>query len=89
MNIRLEKATNEDAQNIFEIQVKAFMPLLEKYKDCNTNPANETFERVITRINNTNGGFNKILANNNLVGAIVVLERRCTILDKSNVYSSY
>lgn len=51
MNIRLEKSSNEDAQNIFEIQVKAFMPLLEKYKDYNTNPANETIERVITRIN--------------------------------------
>ena len=28
MGIRLEKATNNDAQIIFDIQVKAFMPLL-------------------------------------------------------------
>ncbi len=30
MNIRLEKATNNDAQSIFDIHVKAFMPLLIK-----------------------------------------------------------
>ncbi len=72
MDIRLEKATNADAQIIFDIQVKAFVPLLEKYKDYNTNPANETIERVITRINNPNGGFYKILVDNILVGAISV-----------------
>ena len=51
MKIWLEKATNNDAQSIFDIQIKAFMPLLDKYKDYETNPANETIERVITRIN--------------------------------------
>ncbi|MGE7875231.1 GNAT family N-acetyltransferase [Bacillus paramycoides] len=72
MNIRLEKAKNSDAQAIFEIQVMAFMPLLEKYKDYHTNPAKETIERVITRINNPKGRFYKILVDNNLVGAICV-----------------
>ncbi|WIY58943.1 GNAT family N-acetyltransferase [Bacillus arachidis] len=75
MNIRLEKAKNSDAQAIFEIQVMAFMPLLEKYKDYHTNPAKETIERVITRINNPNGRFYKILVDNNLVGAICVFWR--------------
>jgi len=51
MKIWLEKATNNDAQSIFDIQIKAFMPLLDKYKDYETNLANETIERVITRIN--------------------------------------
>ncbi|NIK11749.1 GNAT family N-acetyltransferase [Alkalibacillus almallahensis] len=73
MEVRLEKATDKDAQSIFDIQVKAFMPLLDKYKDYETNPANETVERVITRINNPNGGFYKILADKKLVGAICIL----------------
>lgn len=73
MDVRLEKATNEDAQSIFDIQVKAFMPLLEKYKDYDTNPANESIARVLTRINNPHGGFYKILADNILVGAICVV----------------
>ncbi|MGJ7912434.1 hypothetical protein [Neobacillus sp. LXY-1] len=52
MEVRLEKATNVDAQAIFDIQVKAFLPLLEKYKDYGTSSANETTERVLIRINN-------------------------------------
>jgi hypothetical protein len=53
------------------MQVQAFVPLLEKYRDYNTNPANETIERVMTRINNPNGGFYKILYDNVLVGRYV------------------
>ncbi|MBM7692184.1 hypothetical protein JOC77_001611 [Peribacillus deserti] len=72
MIIRLKKASNADAQTIIKIQVKAFMPLLEKSKDYHTNPANEPIERVIMRINNPDGGFYKILAANKLVCAICV-----------------
>lgn len=78
MDIRLEKATKTDAEAIFDIQVKAFKPLLEKYKDYDTNPANETIERVLTRINHPNGGFYKILFDDVLVGAICVFWREET-----------
>lgn len=57
MEIILEKATYKDASFIFDMQQKAFRPLLEKYKDFDTNPANETVDKVITRINNPNGEF--------------------------------
>lgn len=72
LEIWLERATEHDAQSIYDIQVKAFMPLLSKYKDYETNPANETLERVITRINSPNGVFYKILADAKIVGAIFV-----------------
>lgn len=72
MEIRLEKAEESDAEIIFEIQVKAFMPLLDKYQDFETSPANETIERVVTRINNPQGGFYKIMLENMIVGAICV-----------------
>jgi RimJ/RimL family protein N-acetyltransferase len=72
MNISLEKASNADAQTIFEIQVKAFRPLLKKYRDYHTSPASETIERVISRINNPNGGFYKIFVDHKPVGAICV-----------------
>ncbi len=36
---------------IHEMQINSFMPLLEKYQDYDTNPANEPLERVITRLN--------------------------------------
>ncbi|MEK4403777.1 GNAT family N-acetyltransferase [Sporosarcina sp. FSL K6-6792] len=72
MEVTLEKANEFDAQSLFDIQVNAFLPLLEVYKDYNTNPANETIERMITRINNTSGGVYKIKSDTILVGAISV-----------------
>ena len=64
MEIRLEKAANTDANSIFDIQVKAFNPLfnplLDQYKDYDTNPANETIERVLARIDNPDGEFYKV-----------------------------
>ncbi|SMF79156.1 Ribosomal protein S18 acetylase RimI [Paenibacillus uliginis N3/975] len=78
MEINLVRAIESDAESILDIQVKAFVPLLEKYKDFNTNPANETIDRVVTRINNPNGGFYKIIENYVLVGAICVFWREET-----------
>lgn len=75
MEVSLTKATDDDAKLIFDIQVEAFMPLLDKYKDYETNPANEFIKKVTTRINNPNGGFYKILADNTLVGAISIYWR--------------
>ncbi|MBY0599414.1 GNAT family N-acetyltransferase [Bacillus bingmayongensis] len=78
MEITLERAIDFDAESIFNIQVEAFMPLLEKYKDYKTNPANETIEKVIARINNPTGGLYKILVDNILVGAICVFWKEKT-----------
>ena len=72
MEVSLEKATEKDAQTILDIQVEAFLPLLTKYKDYETNPANEKIERVITRINRPNGGFYKIVVDSLTIGAICV-----------------
>ncbi|AIQ57967.1 GNAT family N-acetyltransferase [Paenibacillus borealis] len=51
MEVTLSTAVVEDAPAIHEMQTRAFMPLLEKYQDHETNPANETVERVAERIN--------------------------------------
>lgn len=78
MEVRLERAIESDAKSIFDIQILAFTPLLEKYKDFNTNPANETIDRVVQRINNPYGGFYKIFADNILVGAVCIFWREET-----------
>ncbi|GGC98892.1 N-acetyltransferase [Thalassobacillus devorans] len=72
MDVRIETATLDDVSAIYDIQVKAFTPLLEKYKDFDTNPANEPLERVVSRINNPDGDFHKVLYENVLIGAIYV-----------------
>lgn len=75
MEIVLEKATCEDALLIFEMQLKAFRPLLEKYRDFDTNPASETIDKVRTRLNNPNGDFLKIVVDDTIVGAIYVVRK--------------
>ncbi|MEK3903957.1 GNAT family N-acetyltransferase [Paenibacillus sp. FSL R7-0179] len=49
--VTLSKATLEDAADIHAMQLQAFLPLLEKYKDHETSPANETLERIVERMN--------------------------------------
>ncbi|KHL92027.1 acetyltransferase [Paenibacillus sp. IHB B 3415] len=51
MEVTLSKAIVEDAAAIHEMQTRAFLPLLEKYQDYDTNPASETVERVVERLN--------------------------------------
>jgi len=51
MEITLSKANLEDASTILEMQIKAFMPLLERYQDYDTSPANEKIERIVHRLN--------------------------------------
>ncbi|KGX86277.1 GNAT family N-acetyltransferase [Pontibacillus marinus] len=75
MDIRLEKATEADASRIFDIQAEAFQPLLEKYKDIKTNPANESIDRVLTRIKNPNGDFYKICISGNVVAGAICVTR--------------
>ena len=70
--IHLQQATAEDALALFELQVAAFSPLLEKYQDYDTNPANETIDRVYTRIHHPAGCFYKIIADGQLFGAICI-----------------
>ncbi|WP_151733839.1 GNAT family N-acetyltransferase ['Paenibacillus yunnanensis' Narsing Rao et al. 2020] len=50
MGITLRKADGADAAVIHEMQVRTFLPLLEKYQDAETSPANEPVERVLQRI---------------------------------------
>ncbi|TYS68501.1 GNAT family N-acetyltransferase [Sutcliffiella horikoshii] len=57
------------------MQQKAFRPLLAKYRDFDTNPANESIDKVITRIKNTNGEFLKIVVDDIIVGAICVVNK--------------
>ena len=78
MDLQLVKADERDATDLFAIQQKAFKPLLEKYKDYDTNPANETLDKMIKRLQNASSIFYKIIFKNQLVGGINVLWREGT-----------
>lgn len=72
MKIQLIKAEAADAPTILAMQKESFMPLLIKYHDMNTNPANETLEQVLTRITMAGSFFYKIIREKEMVGAIRV-----------------
>lgn len=75
MEITLEKATENDVAALFQMQIDSFTPLLNKYKDYETNPANESIEKTILRINNTSSNYYKMIIDSNLVGAICISQK--------------
>lgn len=74
MGVSLLKANLEDAMTIHEMQINSFMPLLEKYQDYDTNPANEPLERVITRLNQSFTDYYLIKYFEHTVGAIRIVK---------------
>ncbi|WNS45969.1 GNAT family N-acetyltransferase [Paenibacillus sp. MMS20-IR301] len=75
MEVKLIKAQAEDAAAIHAMQTQAFLPLLEKYQDHDTNPANETVERTVERINQAHADKYIISCSGVAVGAVRVTEK--------------
>ncbi|WP_312504727.1 GNAT family N-acetyltransferase, partial [Bacillus luti] len=71
----MEITTESDAASLFQMQIDSFNPLLNKYKDYETNPANESIEKTILRINNPCSNFYKMMIDSNLVGAICIFPK--------------
>ncbi len=46
MKIDLIRARLKDAKEIWEMQIKSFKKLLDKYQDFETNPANEFISNI-------------------------------------------
>lgn len=76
MEITLQQATEKDTAAIHELQLVAFMPLLEKYQDTSTSPATEPLTKTISRITNPNSRYFKILAGGELAGAIHIVRKK-------------
>lgn len=49
--VKLKKASIDNCEEIYSMQVKSFQSLFAKYNDINTNPAAESIERIIQRMN--------------------------------------
>lgn len=75
MNITLQPANEKDAAVIHELQITAFTPLLNKYKDYETSPASEPVEKTLSRLKNPHSHYFKILADGDLAGAIHIVRK--------------
>lgn len=49
VEIKLIRATAGDVLLLHDVQTRAFQPLLEKYLDYETNPANEPINRLFEK----------------------------------------
>lgn len=76
MKVSLIRASAEDAKEIWEMQVRSFANLLEKYQDFDTNPSNEPMEKVKARLEQTFTYYYFICLDDTKVGAIRVVDKK-------------
>lgn len=74
MNIQLIQANLQDAEKIWRMQVQAFAEQYERYQDHDTNPANESLEKVQDRLNQPDTYYYIIVADGAETGAIRVID---------------
>jgi GNAT superfamily N-acetyltransferase len=79
MKISLQKATNQDAEEIHSMQICSFRSLLEKYQDFDSSPGNENIDKVRERIAQDFTDYYIVKDGENTVGAI-----RIARLDNGN-----
>lgn len=74
MNVKLIKAERVDLETVLQMQHEAFAELLQKYRDYDTNPANETIEKIIFRFCLPETTYYFIMAEQTKVGVIRVVD---------------
>jgi len=76
MNIELIRAGVEDAKRLLKMQVEAFTELYNKYQDTETSPATEPIDKIIMRLGQPFTYYYYIQADNDIVGAIRVVDKK-------------
>ena len=82
MEVKLLRASVQDAEIIWKMQVEAFAQLLQRYQDYDTNPANENVDRTRWRLEQNHTFFYFIEADGQIVGAIRVIDSSDTATRK-------
>ena len=76
MSLSLRRASLNDAELIWKMQIRSFQELLAKYQDMDTSPGNEPLSKVILRLEQDFTYFYLIEADDEIVGAIRVVDRK-------------
>lgn len=86
LKISLIKSGLDQASLIHEMQVKSFEPLLNKYQDYETSPANETIDRIISRMNQSVTNYYLIRNLDVYVGAIRIVRENDFVYRVSPIF---
>ena len=76
MEVELVRVSIEDAELVWNMQLKAFEALLIKYQDFDVSPGNEPLEKVIERLKQPFTYYYLIKMDGMAVGAIRVVDRK-------------
>ena len=76
MSINLRLVDIAECEKLWKMQVEAFSELLEKYKDYETNPANEPMSRVEDRLRQSFTYYYFIMDEETAVGAVRVVDMK-------------
>lgn len=76
MEVTLTRADINDAKELHAMQVEAFKELLEKYQDFDTNPGNESIEKVEARLKQDFTFYYFICNDRQKVGAVRVVDSK-------------
>ena len=81
MSIVLDFPTFTDAQELYDLQIKSFKALLEKYQDYDFSPGAERLERTIQRLHDPITDYYFISLEGKHIGALRIchLERLCKL----------
>lgn len=79
--ICLEKASVQDAEEIYQLQIDSFRALLNKYQDYDFNPGAEKIERTLQRFSDPRSDFYFICLGKIHIGAlrVVHIPRVCNL----------
>ena len=75
-NVTLIAAEQDDMRTIWEMQIRGFADLLEKYQDYETSPGAESFEKVMAKYRQPWTTYYFITAGNETVGAMRVIDKK-------------
>ena len=76
VEVSLLAAGKDDMETIWKMQVEAFSELLDKYQDYDTNPAAESFEKVMARYEQPWTTYYFIAVGDENVGALRIVDRK-------------
>ena len=75
MPVTLRKATREDMETIWKMQVEAFTELLNQYQDYDMSPATESLEKTIAKFEQPWTTYYYIMADDVVVGAVRIVNK--------------
>ncbi|MGT2785510.1 GNAT family N-acetyltransferase [Streptococcus merionis] len=74
--VHLIRIAISDAEKLLLLQKEAFKDLLDKYHDFETNPGNESLEKIEAKLKQKETYFYYICADSAIVGAVRVVDRK-------------